>query len=144
MPPSPRARAQVAPGDLLLVTATHRDGTRYLLGSFHGDTDGLATLPTLRAVHGVAAKLKAAGSEAVVVFGLDANTYEKAKEKKGKVVAQGVEGFAKDFVAKGYTSCWGDKPDPSNHTTFNARTFLQAQLHRATSSPTYAVGKEVE
>ena len=35
-------------------------------------------------------------------------------------------------MSKGYSSCWGDAPDPSNHTTFNARTFLQPQLQKAT------------
>ena len=39
--------------------------------------------------------------------------------------------FGQDFVSKGYSSCWGDAPDPSNHTTFNARTFLQPQLQKA-------------
>ena len=34
-------------------------------------------------------------------------------------------------MSKGYSSCWGDAPDPSNHTTFNARTFLQPQLQKA-------------
>jgi hypothetical protein len=29
------------------------------------------------------------------------------------------------------TSCWGDKPNPKNFTTFNARTFLQPQLNKA-------------
>jgi hypothetical protein len=44
---------------------------------------------------------------------------------------QGVVEFAQDFVSKGYSSCWGDAPDPDNHTTFNARTFLQPQLQKA-------------
>ena len=42
--------------------------------------------------------------------------------------------FGQDFVSKGYSSCWGDAPDPSNHTTFNARTFLQPQLQKAAKS----------
>ena len=42
--------------------------------------------------------------------------------------------FGQDFVSKGYSSCWGDAPDPSNHTTFNARTFLQPQLQKAARS----------
>ena len=93
---------EVAPGDLLVVTATHHDGTRYLLASFHGDTDGLATLPTLRAVHGVAAKLKAEGKEAVVVFGLDANVYFEPGKKQ-----QGLDGFVDEFGSLGYASSWG-------------------------------------
>ena len=64
-----------------------------------------------------------------LVFGLDANTYEKGSKK-----LQGVTEFGKDFVSKGYSSCWGDAPDPTNHTTFNARTFLQPQLQKAAKS----------
>tara|TARA_B110001452_G_C15219676_1_gene422818 strand:+ start:283 stop:1881 length:1599 start_codon:yes stop_codon:yes gene_type:complete len=113
----------VAAGDLLLIAAVDKQARQYLLASFHGDTNGLATLPVMAAVHGIAEGM----SSHRLVFGLDANTYE--KEKKGKT--QGVQGFAEDFVAKGYTSCWGDAPDPSNHTTFNARTYLQPQLQKA-------------
>merc|ERR1711998_85330 len=61
-----------------------------------------------------------------LIFGLDANTYETGSSSK-----QGVTEFAADFVSKGYSSCWGDAPDPKSHTTFNARTFLQAQLQKA-------------
>ena len=50
---------------------------------------------------------------------------------KGSASKQGVLEWAQDFVSKGYSSCWGDHPDPANHTTFNARTFLQAQLQKA-------------
>jgi hypothetical protein len=34
-------------------------------------------------------------------------------------------------VKKGLTSCWGDVPNPSNYTTYNARTYLQPQLNKA-------------
>ena len=30
--------------------------------------------------------------------------------------------------------CWGDAPDPTKHTTYNARTFLQPQLQKAARS----------
>jgi hypothetical protein len=53
-----------------------------------------------------------------------------------------VEGFAARYMAKGYTSCWGDVPPPDSFTTFNSRTFLQAELHQATPSPTYAAGRD--
>ena len=32
-------------GDLLLFNAVHRDGTPFLIASFHSDSNGLATLP---------------------------------------------------------------------------------------------------
>ena len=100
-------------------------GRRYLLASFHGDTNGLATLPVLAAVHALAQQMP--GHR--LVFGLDANTYEHGSDSK-----QGVVEFGQDFVSKGYSSCWGDAPDPTNHTTFNARTFLQPQLQKAAKS----------
>lgn len=112
----------VSPGDLLLVSADDARGGRYLLASFHGDTNGLASLAVLRAVHAAAQ----AAPDRVLVFGLDANTHAKGTAKQ-----QGVAEFAAEFGALGYASCWGGAPDPANHTTFNARTYLQAQLQKA-------------
>jgi hypothetical protein len=97
-------------------------GRQYLLASFHGDTNGLATLPVLAAVHQLATSMP----KHRLIFGLDANTYE-----VGTSSQQGMSEFAADFVSKGYSSCWGDMPNPKSHTTFNARTFLQAQLQKA-------------
>jgi len=112
----------VAEGDLLVVSVDDVMGRKYLLASFHGDTNGLATLPVLAAVH----KLALAKPDHRLVFGLDANTYSVGSSK-----LQGVGEFASAFVAHGYSSCWGDTPDPMSATTFNARTFLQPQLQKA-------------
>jgi len=112
----------VAPGDLFVLQVDDTLGRPYLLASFHGDTNGLATIPVLEAVTALAARMP----ERRLIFGLDANTYE--HEAPGK---QDVLGFARAYVAKGLTSCWGDTPDPTNHTTYNARTYLQAQLQKA-------------
>ncbi len=38
--------------------------------------------------------------------------------------------FAAEYVKLGLTSCWGDTPDPTQHTTYSARTFLQPQLNK--------------
>jgi hypothetical protein len=62
-----------------------------------------------------------------LLFGLDANTYEKGVAGKTQDVAE----FGEAFRALGLTSCWGDVPDAANYTTFNARTFLQPQLNKA-------------
>ena len=62
-----------------------------------------------------------------LIFGLDANTYEKAKPGK----QQDVLDFGKHYVSYGLTSCWGDVPDKKNYTTFNSRTYLQPQLNKA-------------
>lgn len=40
----------VAPGDLLVASVADKDGTRFLFASFHGDTNGLATVRVLAAV----------------------------------------------------------------------------------------------
>ena len=62
-----------------------------------------------------------------LVFGLDANTYEKAKPGKQQDVLE----WGEHYVSLGLTSCWGDVPSPTNYTTFNSRTYLQPQLNKA-------------
>ena len=116
----------VAKGDILAITATDRDGIPYVIASFHGDTNGLATKPVLSAI------VKAMNSDSSLVthklvFGLDANTYETAKPGKQQDVLE----WGKHYVSFGLTSCWGDVPNPSNYTTFNSRTYLQPQLNKA-------------
>jgi len=117
-------------GDLLVVSVAAVDGSRFLLASFHGDTDGLATANALAAV----AALAAARPDHKIISGLDANTYVKAKEGK----QAGVAAFAKDFASKGLASCWGEQdwanPQSECYTTFTARTFLQPQLQKACKS----------
>ena len=118
-------------------------GRRYLLASFHGDTNGLATIPVINAMHKYISLLEinnevmthssgegGAGTDCVkspiLLFGLDANTYETHEQGK----RQGVVEFAERLKTLGLTTCWGDV-DPSIHTTYNARTFLQPQLNKA-------------
>lgn len=116
----------VAKGDILAITTTSMDGVPFVVASFHGDTNGLATKPVLDAI----LKTMKDDSELVshqLVFGLDANTYEHAKPKK----QQSVVDWGKHVVKQGLTSCWGDVPNPSNYTTYNARTYLQPQLNKA-------------
>lgn len=119
----------VAKGDILAITATNKYGLDLVVASFHGDTNGLATIPVVRAT------AKAMESEPSLknhklVFGMDANTYEKAKPGKQQDVLE----FARDVLSHGLTSCWGDVPNPSNYTTYNARTYLQPQLNKACKS----------
>jgi len=120
------AEVPIARGDILAITATDRDGIPFVIASFHGDTNGLATKPVLSAI------MKAMSMDSTLtthqlVFGLDANTYEKAKPGKQQDVLE----WGEHFVSYGLTSCWGDKPNPSNYTTFNSRTYLQPQLNKA-------------
>lgn len=111
-------------GDLFVVTADHQDGTQYLFASFHGDTNGLLTIPVVTAVHDYARQFHA---DRVLLFGMDANTYE-VPDPGNK---QDVEGFAAFYTARGLNSCYGPTPNPKNYTTFHARTYLQPQLNKA-------------
>jgi hypothetical protein len=119
----------VAKGDILAITATNKYDVPLVVASFHGDTNGLATKPVLDAV------VKAMSSDSALkghrlVFGMDANTYENGKPGK----QQDVLDYAKHYNSLGLTSCWGDTPNPSNYTTYNARTYLQPQLNKACKS----------
>jgi hypothetical protein len=119
----------VSPGDIFAMTATSAHGDKYVVASFHGDTNGLATKPVVSAV--VAAMQADDDLKGrTLVFGMDANTYERATPGK----QQDVLDFGTSYVSHGLTSCWGDVPDPSNYTTYNARTYLQPQLNKACRS----------
>merc|ERR1711998_428672 len=95
---------------------------------FHGDTNGLATIPV------VGATLKATNSiesQPNLLFGMDANAHFKGKP--GKSLA--VDEFIEAFHGMGLTSCFDGIVAPGTplaHTTFNARTYLQPQLNKAT------------
>ncbi|KAG7368448.1 hypothetical protein IV203_031191 [Nitzschia inconspicua] len=122
-------KVPVAKGDILAITATNKFGVQLVVASFHGDTNGLATKPVLDAVVKAMADDSALGGHRLV-FGMDANTYEKATPGK----QQDVLDYAKHFTSMGLTSCWGDTPNPANYTTYNARTYLQPQLNKACKS----------
>eukprot|EP01063_Lacrimia_lanifica_P032539 TRINITY_DN556_c0_g1_i1.p1 TRINITY_DN556_c0_g1~~TRINITY_DN556_c0_g1_i1.p1 ORF type:complete len:1825 (+),score=684.23 TRINITY_DN556_c0_g1_i1:58-5532(+) len=116
----------VAAGDLFALTAKHSSGVEYLLASFHGDTNGLATIPVVKAMHAYRTKH---APQHKLIFGMDANTYEHPAAD-----LQGLEAFAEYYRSENLTSCYGDYPDPTNYTTFHARTHLQPQLNKAVSS----------
>jgi hypothetical protein len=119
----------VASGDILAITATSNHDVPFVVASFHGDTNGLATIPVVDAM------VRAMGSDKelvshTLIFGMDANTYEHALPGEQQDVLE----FGKAYREHGLTSCWGDKPDPANYTTYNARTYLQPQLNKACKS----------
>eukprot|EP00450_Noctiluca_scintillans_P015815 CAMPEP_0194508610 /NCGR_PEP_ID=MMETSP0253-20130528/38995_1 /TAXON_ID=2966 /ORGANISM="Noctiluca scintillans" /LENGTH=534 /DNA_ID=CAMNT_0039351673 /DNA_START=40 /DNA_END=1644 /DNA_ORIENTATION=+ len=116
--------APVSKGDVVAVCAKHRTGCDYLLASFHGDTNGLATNPVVDAV---AASLRKRGPTTRLLFGLDANVY--LEEKPGW---QHVQGFLQHCDGHGLRSCWPDgQPMSECLTTCHARTYLQPQLNKA-------------
>lgn len=118
-------RIPIAPGDLLVISAPTVVGggnKRIFLGSFHGDTQGLASVPVL---HAVTAALKHLDCSAFI-FGIDANVYE--EEKEGH---ESFKNFVKVSDSLGLETTWGERLSSSNYTTFNARTYVQPQLNKA-------------
>merc|ERR1711862_428948 len=120
-------KVPVANGDILAITINDKEKVEYVIASFHGDTNGLATIPVLKAIRKAMIVMKINYKR--LIFGLDANTYEKGSAKK-----QDVTEFGTVYVEHHLTSCWGDVPDPKNYTTYNARTYLQPQLNKACKS----------
>jgi hypothetical protein len=138
------APASIAAGDLFAVRCVERgcarddDGGRYVLASFHGDTNGLATLPVIDALDKHALLLDVnrpapndedASPRAAprFVLGMDANTHVDHAENE----RLGVSAFAAHLERLGLATCWGVFPDPRAHTTFNSRTSLQPQMNKA-------------
>mmetsp|Transcript_10630 Transcript_10630/g.20902 ORF Transcript_10630/g.20902 Transcript_10630/m.20902 type:complete len:615 (-) Transcript_10630:306-2150(-) len=115
------AGKKVASGDVTIVHATDVFSNNLVLASFHGDTNGLQTVPVVRAV------AKVVANPELLLFGLDANTYEKGIAG----VKQDVTEFSVEYARLGLDSCWGLHPNPRNFTTYNGRTYLQAQLNKA-------------
>ena len=103
------------------VTASHSGG--YLLASFHGDTNGLATKSVVEAMNHYALY---SVPNYRLLFGLDANTYSKPEKDQ-----QGVLDFASFYKSLHLNSCYTQQPNPFNYTTFHARTYLQPQLNKA-------------
>ena len=117
----------VAHGDIVAIVAKDISGQDFVIASFHGDTNGLATIPVLDAIVAAMESTKVVPKNAKLLFGLDANTYERGTPGK----TQDVMEWGSHYVSHGLTSCWGDVPQKSNYTTYNARTYLQPQLNKA-------------
>jgi len=114
-------------GDLLAIFAQSAAGEDFVLASFHGDTNGMATKPVVHAVAGLLGDLPRGCR---LVFGLDANTYMKPREGM-----QGVEDFLDYCTRFDLRTCFQDGKDLSEcFTCCNARTFLQPQLNKAIRS----------
>ncbi len=122
----------VATGDIfaIKVNSAINPNEKFMLVSFHGDTDGLATIPVLTAVDKVSKKVfeDVPESEQYLVFGLDANTYTHGVPNVHQDFLEFVNFFTKDL---GINSCWGSNPSPQTYTTYSARTYLQTQLNKA-------------
>ena len=119
-------KVPVSDGDILAIATNDAAGEKFVIASFHGDTNGLATKPVTDAI----VKAMASNhrfSDHTLIFGLDANTYEHGIPGK----TQDVLDYAENFSGHGLLSCWGETINPANYTTYNARTYLQPQLNKA-------------
>ncbi len=91
-------KSPVMAGDLVGYLATDvKTLTKYLFASFHGDTNGLATIPVVQAVVNYA---KSKRPDYKIVFGMDANTYAVPEHDQ-----QGVEQFAEFYRGLHLNTC---------------------------------------
>jgi hypothetical protein len=117
------SKAPVANGDLYAATVFDSSNRPFVVASFHGDTNGLATIPVTDAL---LTHMKTLENHKLL-FGLDANTYE--NEREGY---QGAAKYQAFIIDKGLASQHGTASmDVKRYTTFNARTYLQPQLNKA-------------
>ena len=130
-------------GDLCVFEIGSHEGP-YLLASFHGDSDGACTAPVLLALDDLARECY---PDHTLLFGLDANTVagpgfgdsDQCKESACKRAASDAQlgvaldgdGFSYLLGQRGLGSCWQGQDLRGLWTTFNARTYLQPQLHKA-------------
>jgi len=117
----------VGGGGINVLTAEDRHGVEYVVASFHGSSDGRDTIPFLNALDKTVRGRKEL-FQRKLVLGLDANTFEHVGSHLDVVE------WGKSYSKEGWTSCWGDVPEKTNYTTYNARTYIQAQLHKACTS----------
>jgi len=121
-------KAVSSPGDVLAVTATTTGFKTLFMVSFHGDTNGLATKPLMKAILEAMQKEYDDTNRPMLLIGMDANTYKLHNDH-----FQGVTDLQTVLAANDLSSVWGDTPDPLSPTTCNARTYLQPQLNKAVS-----------
>lgn len=100
----------------------------WLLAAFHGDTNGLATVPFLEALHATREALRTPRPR--ILLGLDANAH--CVGSAGKCLGSDV--FVQAVAKLGLQECWAGLTAEAPKeccTTFNARTYLQPQLSKA-------------
>ena len=122
----PEEAKAVAPGDLFAISLRDLSGAEYLLVCYHGDTAGQASIPTIKAV----VKVKDGSfPSSTLICGIDANTYDVGTKK-----LLALSDFTAAIEGMGLASCWGSplNKEAAGCTTYNARTYLQPQLNKAT------------
>ena len=111
-------------GDLFVVSILGLGGRRWLLASFHGDSNGLSTQPVVSALHRAH---QMTFKDHVLLAGIDANTQSHGHDR----YHHGVGEFRALLRARRMVSAWDGERDPLIKTTCSARTSLQPQLSKA-------------
>lgn len=96
--------------------------------SYLCDLSRINTRSVIEAVHDYANSLRATlvnSAKAVLLFGLDANSYSIPDSEH-----LGVEELGEIIRDFNLESNWGQHPSPTEYTTYNARTYLQPQLNK--------------
>jgi len=125
----------ISKGELFVIKCTFPDNNNlYVLVTFHGDSNGRETIPTLEKIHDLMQHMQQELQQkslapAKLIFGLDANVYEHPGKKKVQA-----ETFVEAFKFFGFDSVFGSEWTPQRYTTFKARTYLQPQLQKAVKS----------
>ena len=114
----------VDPGDLYAASVLGPGAVRWLLVSFHGDSNGLSAPPVLAAVHRAC---RTTFRDHVLLAGVDANTQSHGHDR----YHQGVDRFRRLLRESRMVSVWDGEADPFVATTCSARTSLQPQLSKA-------------
>jgi len=134
------SRAPLERGDLLAIMAQDTSGEKFLIASFHGDTNGLASKPVVGSLAAAAALLGDEPGRNLVV-GTDANTYLTTNQEAN---VQGVDDFLKHCKQFGLRTCWPDEvPISSCLTTCHARTHLQSQLNKSVLSEEQIIKRDM-
>ena len=116
--------AWVTAGDLFVMSIEDRTGVKWLLASFHGDSNGLSTQPVMTAVNEAA---RTVYKDHIFLMGLDANTQSVVRDRFHK----GVEGFCRFLREHDMVSLWDVSQGSLMKTSCSTRTFLQPQLNKA-------------
>jgi len=116
----------LSPGDLCVIKCADQSGTDFVIASFHGDSDGKATLPTIEAVVQATSSVAPA---AKLLCGMDLNTTtpETAKRDHKLCWMEMLAALPKHNLMTSF----GANPPPTDYTSFVARSSLQGQLHKA-------------
>ena len=117
---------QISPGDLVAAHCRTTTGHTLLIVSFHGDSDGHSAIPMVESVMKVASSLY---PDAKVMVGMDANSTLPDTAAKDHKLSWTT--LLDALPQHGLTTAFGDRPPPTDYTSFLARSCLQAQLHKA-------------